>query len=66
ATFLAYIKPDHSIGLLEASIHVIVDEGCAIKNIGYIGGWYVEPEYRRKGTGSKLMKTAEQWIMVLI
>lgn len=62
-SFLAYNTPDHIIGLLEASIHEIIDEGCVVKNVGYIEGWYVEPEYRRKGIGTKLIKSAEQWVL---
>ncbi len=29
-----------AIGFLEASIHEIIDEGCVVKHIGYIEGWY--------------------------
>ena len=60
-TFIACDFPNHSIGFLEASIHEIIDEGCVVKNIGYIEGWYIEPEYRKKGIGAELVKTAEKW-----
>ena len=61
-TFIAYDSSNlSSIGFIEASIHEIIDEGCEIKNIGYIEGWYIEPKYRRKGFGSELVKSAEKW-----
>jgi len=60
-TFIACDSPKFSIGFLEASIHEIIDEGCVIKNIGYIEGWYIEPKYRRKGVGAELVKSAEKW-----
>ena len=60
-TFIAYDSSNLSIGFIEASIHEIIDEGCVVKNIGYIEGWYIEPEYRKKGIGAELVKTAEKW-----
>ena len=61
-TFIAYDSPNFSIGFLEASIHEIIDEGCVVKHIGYIEGWYIEPNYRRKGFGAELVKTVEKWV----
>jgi aminoglycoside 6'-N-acetyltransferase I len=59
--FLALTETDEIIGFLEASIREDISEGCQIKNIGYIEGWYVKPEQRRKGIGSALVKAAENW-----
>ena len=61
-TFIAYDSSNRSIGFIEASIREIIDEGCEIKNIGYIEGWYIEPKYRRKGFGAELVKSAEKWV----
>lgn len=62
-TFIAYDSHNLSIGFLEASIHEIIDEGCVVKHFGYIEGWYIEPNYRRKGFGAELVKTSEQWAL---
>ncbi|MCV4567098.1 GNAT family N-acetyltransferase, partial [Escherichia coli] len=29
--------------------------------VGYLEGWYVEPEFRRTGIGRRLVAFAEQW-----
>jgi len=36
-------------------------EGCETGPVGYIEGWYVEPEYRGRGIGRALMHEAEDW-----
>ena len=36
-------------------------EGCSGSRIGYIEGWYVEPELRRQGLGGQLVQAAEHW-----
>ncbi len=36
-------------------------EGCETRTVGYIEGWYVEPEYRRAGVGRLLIGAAERW-----
>ena len=48
------------IGFLEASIRQAA-EGCDTRNIAYIEGWYVDPEFRRVGVGGLLVGHAEQW-----
>ena len=48
------------IGFLEASIRQVA-EGCSTRNIAYIEGWYVDPEFRKVGVGRLLVKHAEQW-----
>jgi len=62
-TFIAYDSSNTSIGFIEVSIHEILDEGCEVKNIGYIEGWYIDPNYRRKGIGSELVKSVEKWVL---
>jgi aminoglycoside 6'-N-acetyltransferase I len=59
--FFALTKKDEMVGFLEASIHEDISDGCEIKNIGYIEGWYVKPEHRRKWIGKALVKAAEYW-----
>jgi len=36
-------------------------EGCATRPVGYIEGWYVDPDLRRAGVGKALVQTAEAW-----
>lgn len=48
------------VGFLEASIRPFVED-CHSDRVGYLEGWFVEPEYRRRGVGGKLVKTAEDW-----
>ena len=62
-TFIAYDSSNLSVGFIEASIHEIIDEGCVVKNIGYIEGWYIDPKYRKKGIGAELVKSAEKWVL---
>jgi aminoglycoside 6'-N-acetyltransferase I len=35
---------------------------CDSKPVGYIEGWYVDKDLRRKGTGKNLVKIAENWL----
>lgn len=48
------------IGFLEASIRPFVED-CHSENVGYIEGWWIEPEYRRNGIGRSLVTGAEHW-----
>lgn len=48
------------VGFLEASIHVDI-YGCDSKPVGYIEGWYVDPDLRRQGLGGLLVSAAEAW-----
>jgi aminoglycoside 6'-N-acetyltransferase I len=48
------------IGFLEASIRPFVED-CHSENVGYLEGWWIEPDYRRNGIGRNLVAAAEQW-----
>ncbi len=48
------------IGFLEASIRPFVED-CHSEDVGYLEGWFVEPEYRENGIGGKLVRAAEGW-----
>ncbi len=48
------------VGFLEASIRPFVED-CHSEDVGYLEGWFVEPDYRQKGVGGKLVKAAEDW-----
>ena len=47
-------------GFLEASIRPFVED-CESDNVGYLEGWFVDPEYRRRGLGRALVTSAEEW-----
>ncbi len=47
-------------GFLEASLRSIVD-GCDSTPVGYIEGWYVDEDVRRRGVGGTLVEAAEAW-----
>jgi aminoglycoside 6'-N-acetyltransferase I len=47
-------------GMVEASIRPCAD-GCESRPVGYVEGWYVDPDARRQGVGRALVATAESW-----
>jgi aminoglycoside 6'-N-acetyltransferase I len=47
-------------GFLEASIRPWAD-GCETRPVGYLEGWYVDPDVRRQGVGRALVEAAEAW-----
>jgi putative acetyltransferase len=50
-------------GFVEASIRPHVD-GCSTRPVGYVEGWYVDPDVRRQGIGRMLVEAAECWATV--
>jgi aminoglycoside 6'-N-acetyltransferase I len=48
------------VGFAEVSIRAYA-EGCRTNRIGYLEGWFVVPEMRRRGLGRRLVTAAEQW-----
>src|SRR5215213_6189490 len=48
------------VGFLEASIRPFVED-CVTDNVGYLEGWFVEPEFRQHGVGRELVRNAERW-----
>ncbi len=49
-------------GFLEASLRAYAD-GCRSSPVGYIEGWYVDPDLRQQGQGGELVRAAEQWAL---
>ncbi len=60
ATFVIDCGGTRLGGFLEARVRDYA-EGCSGSRIGYIEGWYVEPELRRQGLGGQLVQAAEHW-----
>ncbi len=47
-------------GFVEASIRPFAED-CTTRPVGYVEGWFVDPDMRRQGVGRKLVKAAEEW-----
>jgi aminoglycoside 6'-N-acetyltransferase I len=48
-------------GFVEVDLRSHADGCDPSQPVGYIEGWYVEEEFRRRGIGRKLIKAAEEW-----
>ena len=48
------------LGFAEVSIRAYA-EGCRTDRVGYLEGWFVEPEARQRGIGRQLVAAAEAW-----
>ena len=62
AAFVALRLSGELAGFLEASLRKYAD-GCSTSPVGYIEGWYVDPDLRRHGVGSLLVAAAEAWAL---
>ncbi|GMV82488.1 MAG: hypothetical protein AMXMBFR7_36720 [Planctomycetota bacterium] len=47
-------------GVIELSIRGTA-EGCSTSNVGYIEGWFVDPDLRGHGIGGALVRAGEAW-----
>jgi GNAT superfamily N-acetyltransferase len=62
-TVFVAVRPGGGLcGLLEASVRPMAD-GCTTHPVGYVEGWYVDPDVRQKGVGRALVKAAEEWAL---
>jgi len=48
------------VGFAEVSVRPLA-EGCASHPVGYLEGWYVVPEERRRSVGRALVRASENW-----
>lgn len=60
AVFVCVRAQGDLCGMAEISIRPYAD-GCATTHVGYLEGWYVDPEYRRRGVGRALVQAGEAW-----
>lgn len=57
---VAEVGANRLVGFLEASIRPFVED-CHSDHVGYLEGWYVEPDFRKNGIGRMLVGAAEDW-----
>ena len=60
AVFAARGANGELAGFVEAALRDWA-EGCRSRPVGYVEGWYVVPELRRRGIGRRLVEAAEEW-----
>lgn len=49
------------VGFVEVGLRSHADGCNPSRPVGFIEGWYVEPDYRRRRVGTKLIAAAETW-----
>lgn len=47
-------------GFVEVGLRAYA-EGCDTDHVGYLEGWYVDPDQRGGGVGGRLIAAAERW-----
>ncbi len=60
AAFVADRPGGGLCGFVEASVRPMAD-GCTTHPVGYVEGWYADPDVRRRGVGRALVEAAESW-----
>lgn len=49
------------VGFAEVTLRSTADDCDPSHPVGYLEGWYVEVEHRRRGVGAALVRAAEEW-----
>src|SRR5262245_48552952 len=58
--FVAVRPGGELCGFIEASVRPMAD-GCTTHPVGYVEGWFVDPDVRRQGVGRLLIEAAQAW-----
>lgn len=55
------VRPDGGLaGFIELRVRPYAD-GVSTRPVGYIEGWYLDPDVRRQGIGRRLVELGEAW-----
>ena len=61
AAVLVAVRPEGGLcGFAEVGARDYAD-GCDTSPVGYLEGWWVDPDVRRAGVGAALVRAAEAW-----
>ena len=60
AVLIARDDANRPLGFIELNIRNYAED-CWTNNVGYVEGWYVEPDARQQGVGRALFAAAEAW-----
>ena len=60
-TTLVAVEEDEVLGFAEVGLRSHADGCDATRPVGYLEGWFVRPESRRRGVGRALLAAAEAW-----
>lgn len=60
AVFVCARETGGLCGFVEVGIRPYA-EGCETNRVGYVEGWYVDPDQQRQGIGRQLVAAAEEW-----
>jgi aminoglycoside 6'-N-acetyltransferase I len=63
AQFVAYSRPGHAVGFVEASVRTDYVNGTDSSPVAFLEGIYVVPEARRKGLAGSLVAAVERWAL---
>jgi len=61
AIFVAVATSGRLAGFVEVDLRSHADGCNPSQPVGYIEGWYVAEDHRRRGIGKKLLTAAEEW-----
>lgn len=61
AVFIASTEGGAGVGFMEVWLREYA-EGASSSPVGYVEGWYVEPEHRYRGIGRTLIEAGEDWV----
>ena len=60
AVFIASAEGGAGVGFIEVWLREYA-EGASSSPVGYVEGWYVEPDFRCRGIGRMLIEAGEDW-----
>ncbi len=61
AIFVSHDEAGRLAGFLQVDLRSHADGCDPAQPVGYVEGWFVLPEHRRRGVGTALMRAAENW-----